>query len=58
MPEEVQQYIACNPFDLFTQALEVYKVKDIISSFVVSRKSQSSVCGASEIPIRRTKSGL
>lgn len=27
MPEEVQQYITCNPSELFTQAIEIYKVR-------------------------------
>lgn len=27
MPDEVQQYITCNPTDLFTQAVEIYKVQ-------------------------------
>lgn len=31
MPDEVQQYITCNPIELFTQAVEIYKVK-VVSS--------------------------
>lgn len=27
MPDEVQQYITSNPIELFTQAVEIYKVQ-------------------------------